>query len=677
MASCLAELHLWSTKSSLKVKDTDIGTYQYYDKGEPANPLEHHYYNEKLHFSEARGYSWTPKNQRPQKLRDSLKELEELLQIHTCVCIRWRTKKCCQVMLSSGVLVTLTLNGPQLEQVCVERTLVGRLPANTVTDAVLSDRLILLSFLEQSQVAAVYLSQKNQESPETSRCTDKLSPSEIKVVCVDPSAQGRRLCRHVDLNHRQDVAVCWWSLAEPDEELWPWTHTDVQRSNLVLLSCSATDELKVLSFIRTEGSPMDCRFSLLQPYQLLTVELPAGDQGHREEFWVDTCVYECGRDRLHRLSVTRVPLPSNPVSCSRHPSETALLLGLSDSSLILYDQRRGVSLPASCPVLPKLVAWHPAGAMVLIGGGQGELVCFDVGLAPINMALVAEEVAPAPMLRLMEHLRGCEGIGRLQWGTGPEGGPEGTQILLLVFHGGPLAALRFRLGVLSGGHIGHGELLQQRLRCSQIQEALGILEAMDWSSMGGECFRGLSFIANHLLRLELNAEREALLEAVLGVFYAPAAPLSELVILHYGEPVSKYARRFFHHLLRYQRFEKAFLLAVDLEDRDLFMDLHYVAGDKGEVVLADVAKRKANEIEARAITGSAPQRGKNGVLCGFGMETQVERGTPTAYNEGRAKERSVPEQRVTPRSDVFRTLTQTGSGEGGRDDGKVRRLNPN
>lgn len=47
--------------------------------------------------------------------------------------------------------------------------------------AVLSDRLILLSFLEQSQVAAVFLGQKNQDSPETSRRTDKLSPSEIKV----------------------------------------------------------------------------------------------------------------------------------------------------------------------------------------------------------------------------------------------------------------------------------------------------------------------------------------------------------------------------------------------------------------------------------------------------------------------------------------------------------------
>lgn len=31
---------------------------------------------------------------------------------------------------------------------------------------------------------------------------------------------------------------------------------------------------------------------------------------------------------------------------------------------------------------------------------------------------------------------------------------------------------------------------------------------MDWSSMGEECFRGLSFIANHLLRLRLNADRE-------------------------------------------------------------------------------------------------------------------------------------------------------------------------
>ncbi|XP_045926105.1 WD repeat-containing and planar cell polarity effector protein fritz homolog isoform X3 [Micropterus dolomieu] len=658
--------------------DTDIGTYQYYDKGEPANLLEHHYYIEKLHFCEARGHSWTPRNRRPEKLRDSLKELEELLQTNTCVHTRWRNKHCCQVMLSSGVLVTLTLNGPQLEQVYLDRTLVGRLPANTVTDAVLSDRLILLSFLEQSQVAAVYLNQKNQDSPETGKRRDKLSPSEIKVVCVDVSGRGRRLHRRVGLNRLQDVVLCWWNLDLPGDELWPWTPTKTDRNNLVLLSCSPSEGLKVLSAVRTEGNPLDCRFSLLQPYQLLTVELPAGPQGFREGSWADTCVYECARQRLHRLSVTRIPLPSHPVSCSRHPSETKLVLGLSDSSLVLYDQRRGVSLLASCPVTSTLLTWHPAGAVVMAGGGQGELMCFDVGLAPIKMALVAEEVASAATLRLSQHLRCSGGLEGLQWGTGLEGGPEGTDILMLVFHGGPLAALRFKLGALTGGQMGSGELLQQRLRCGQVRDALGILEAMDWSIMGDECYRGLSSVTNHLLRLELNAEREAQLEAALGVFYAPPTPLSDMVILEYREPISKYARRFFHHLLRHERFEKAFLLAVDLEARDLFMDLHYVASDKGEVVLADVAKRKANEIEAQAIAGNEdPSSGRNGVFRSsslVGRQNQSATGpsypgTPTTPADGRADQRRPQAEsiRVTVSPEVFRTLRQTGSSEGDRD----------
>ncbi|XP_069394869.1 WD repeat-containing and planar cell polarity effector protein fritz homolog isoform X2 [Paralichthys olivaceus] len=680
MAFCLAELHLWSTKSTLQVKDTDIGTYQYYDKGEPAISLEHHYYNEKLQFCEARGYSWNPRNRRPEKLRDSLKELEELLQTNTCVHTRWRNKNCCQLMLCSGVLVTLTLNGPQLKQVCVDRTLVGKLPANTITDALLSDRLILLSFLEQNQVAAVFLNRKNQDSPESGRRTDKLSPSEIKVVSVEVGTRGCRLRRHVGLNRLQDVALCWWNLDEAGEELWPWTPTDAHRNNLVLLSCSPTEGLKVLSSVRTEGNPLDCRFSLFQPYQLLTVELPAIPQGSEEGSWANTCVYESARGRLHRLSVTRIPLPSQPIACSRHPLETTLLLGLSDSSLVLYDQRRGVSLLASCPVPPNLLAWHPAGAVVMVGGGQEELMCFDVGLAPVNVALVAEEVASAATLRLPQHLRCSGGLEGLQWATGLEGGPEGTDMLMLAFHEGPLAVLRFRLGALTGGQMGPGELLQQRLLCGQVREALGILESMDWSIMGDECYRCLSSVTNYLLRLELNAEREAQLEAALGVFYSPPAPLSDTVILEYREPISKYARRFFHHLLRHQRFEKAFLLAVDLEHRDLFMDLHYVASDKGEVVLADVAKRKANEIEAEPVAGNDLLRGRNDV-CGSSLgNRQTERnqsavgpsysGTPTTHVDGRfcPRRQQAESTHVTVTPDVFRTLRQTGSADADRDE---------
>ncbi|XP_015244911.1 PREDICTED: WD repeat-containing and planar cell polarity effector protein fritz homolog [Cyprinodon variegatus] len=672
MAFCLAELHLWSMKNSLQVKDTDIGTYQYYDKGEPANPLEHHYYNEKLHFCEARGYPWTPRNRRPEKLRDSLKELEELLQSNTCVHTRWRNKYCCQMMLSNAVLVTVTLKGPQLDQVCIDRTLVGRLPANTVTDAVLNDGLILLSFLEESQVAAVFLNRKSQDSLETGRRTDKLSPSEIKVMCAEVGGPSRRLHRHVALSRLQDMALCWWKLDELSEGLWPWSPTDTHRNNLFLISCSPTEGLKVLCSVRTPGNPLDCSFSQLQHYQLLTVELPAGPQGSREGFSADSCVYECARGRLQRISLTTIPLPSPPISCSRHPSETALLLGLSDSSLVLYDQRRAVSVLASCPVPPSYMAWHPTGAVAVMVGGQEEVMCFDVGLAPLNMALVAEEASPAATLRLTQHMNCSGGLVGLQWGAGFDGGPEGTDTLTLVFNGGPLVALKFRLGALTGGQLGHVELLQQRLRCGQVREALGVLEAMDWSTMGDESYQGLSSVTNHLLRLPLNADREAQLEAALRVFYAPAAPLSNTVILEYREPVSKYARRLFHHLLRHQRFEKAFLLAVDLEDRDLFMDLHYVASDKGEVVLADVAKRKANEIEARAIAGNDDlQRDRSG-LCGSSFSRGGAEGsiavsgpspseTPKTADERRPQRRAQAESfHVVVSPDLLRMLSHTG-----------------
>lgn len=54
-------------------------------------------------------------------------------------------------------------------------------------------------------------------------------------------------------------------------------------------------------------------------------------------------------------------------------------------------------------------------------------------------------------------------------------------------------------------------------------------------------------------------------------------------------------------MLRYQRFEKAFLLAVDIGARDLFMDIHYLALDMGELALAEVARRRADDIDVESV----------------------------------------------------------------------------
>lgn len=65
---------------------------------------------------------------------------------------------------------------------------------------------------------------------------------------------GRRLHRHVGLNSVQDVVLCWWNQDESSEELWPWTPTDTHRNNLVLISCSPAEGLKVYMHTHTEHS---------------------------------------------------------------------------------------------------------------------------------------------------------------------------------------------------------------------------------------------------------------------------------------------------------------------------------------------------------------------------------------------------------------------------------------
>lgn len=83
----------------------------------------------------------------------------------------------------------------------------------------------------------------------------------FQVVCADVGAPGRRLRRHVDLNRLQDLALCWWKLDEPGEEPWPWTPTDMHRNNLVLLSCSPTEGLKVNHTYSPDVSHWTCEVS--------------------------------------------------------------------------------------------------------------------------------------------------------------------------------------------------------------------------------------------------------------------------------------------------------------------------------------------------------------------------------------------------------------------------------
>ncbi|XP_043911451.1 WD repeat-containing and planar cell polarity effector protein fritz homolog [Protopterus annectens] len=603
MSFCLTELHLWSLKSSLHVGDTDIGTHQYYDKGETASATNYSYFEEKQQLVESRENPWTLKNKRPEKLRDTLKELEELLQNNRWVKTKWKSKYLCHLLLGSGVLVSLSLSGPQLEKVVIDKTLAGKLICDTISDAVLTDSFMILSFLEKTKLCFIQFTKK-QGSPDISKRMEKLSTLDLKISYLDlPGPAGRRMERHLSLNCMQDIAVCWWKTASNDA--WPWSpiSSEWDKANVILLGM-AHGSLEVLSYISTEGDALNAGFSINQPYQVHTVEQSVSAD---KETMADSCIYECARNRIQRLAVTSIPLRSKAISCCRNLAEGKLVLGCEDSSIILYDAHRQVTLITQTELLPTLIDWHPSGAMFLVGSSQGEIQCFDMALSAIKIQLVAEDYAPKVTLQFTKHFDVSSSLKQMQWAASQtmslsNDSADVHDLLFLLFDKGPLGVLQFKLGAITRGQLGPLELIAQYIHCNQIDEAVNILSSMNWNTMGLQCYLCMCSIVGHLLRQKLNTEREAQLEASLGTFYAPTQPLSDTTILEYRDQVSKYARRFFHHLLRYQRFEKAFLLAVDIGAHDLFMDIHYLALDNGELALAEVAKKKANEIDAESIT---------------------------------------------------------------------------
>ncbi|GFS16395.1 WD repeat-containing and planar cell polarity effector protein fritz homolog [Elysia marginata] len=94
----MCELHLWSLKNQYAIPDEVIGVHCYHDKGEAVSRAEQPYNDEKQQFEEGRDVIWTPRNKRPERLRDNLKEVEELLSQYMCVRKRWRNRYVLQVI---------------------------------------------------------------------------------------------------------------------------------------------------------------------------------------------------------------------------------------------------------------------------------------------------------------------------------------------------------------------------------------------------------------------------------------------------------------------------------------------------------------------------------------------------------------------------------------------------
>lgn len=598
MLTLLGEVHFWTLKDSNCIRDTDFGAFRYHDK---KSCTENILFAGKKGFTEKRNVVWSPGNKRPVRLKDSLKEFEEYLDTLRVVWREWRDCTTLQLMFNTGLIANITLSSisGDVREITFDKYMVGKLQSEYVADVVVSNTHALCSY-NDNQITVVNFMKPSLKRG-VARKWGQLDAKHHIVELAGPS--GRRLERKLSINTAGDMVLIWWRCTR--DEVYPWSPVvkDQDRANVHVYSLRGT-KAELLCYYRTEFDPVCVVFSQVQPNVINSVEQKISRKG---EVTVERCTYEITKNRLQRSSVTSIPLQTHVCCVAFSPDDSKLLLGCIDGSLVLFDDGQGSTHLVKAAFIPTLVCWHPDGALIIVANERCQLQCFDCALACVKIQLVGEDLMPSVLLDLSVYFRHQPTLLHIGWNKKSDAllCPSATAIqdgfLLLLFERGPLAVLKLigGGGMLNDVHnqgLTSDAMISQYLNVGQADRAVNLLLSLNWDLAGYACLASLHRIVNHLLRLPLTPDREVQLETALGSFHVPARPLSHSTEMEFADPVRDLTRRFFHHLLRYRIFDKAFRLAIDLNEYDLFMDLHHYARSIGDTAMADAALEKADQV---------------------------------------------------------------------------------
>ncbi|GAB1609873.1 WD repeat-containing and planar cell polarity effector protein fritz homolog [Argonauta hians] len=605
MAGCVAELFFWTVGSNVYIPDHVTGCHVYHDKDEKVSKLDHPYWQEKQLYTEKRDITWTLRNKRPDKLRDNLKEVEILLSQYKCIKARWKSKVILQIILSNGYVIHYVVkkNVADLERVFIDKSLCAKLSGECISDALLTNGFIILSFPNLAKLDYVYF-QKRSSLSDVEKKIEKISALDPKFCYFQiPGPSTRRVKRHLSYCCERNLLLVWSSINSKDGCPWSPLASDSEEANLMLLSINGS-RLEVVSYVKTEYNLLNATFSE-NAQQIITVELVSS---RSEETTVEVGKYEILKSKLQQSRSISMNLPSLFTCLGVHPSSKRILFGCQDGTLVMFDETFMAMYSTQANVTPVCIKWHQRGAVAFVASSSGNIQLFDLALNNLNFQLLGDQFSAENVFKTDSFFKNTVFFQNMEWDDciNDTEVSKNSQYLLLIFKKGPLAVVQIYFGLMSQEGLSVLEFIKEYIKHRQLNEATSLLCSLHWETEGPSCYAGISAIANHLLRMPLNADRESQLEKTLGMFYSPSKT-SVANILEYRDPICRLARRFFQLLLRFFRFEKAFLLAVDIGSEDLFMDLHYTALAHNEISLAEVSKKKAEEIHDLCIHSSSEE----------------------------------------------------------------------
>ncbi|XP_072938588.1 WD repeat-containing and planar cell polarity effector protein fritz homolog [Epargyreus clarus] len=526
----------------IHLKSGDFKSFKYDTKKRQEETV---YDSGKRDFCERRGGHW--RVPRPRQL----KQLEAKIREKSVVACEWTNDTTATLVFSSGAIAYLTVKPSTLDitQILFDRYCVGKLTGQNVSSVVLCKTHLL--FMHTDRIATMISFGKAGGS-----FPSRISEKDPHLQSLELGGGGRRTERRVTwCENSSGVRVLVWSAtaAEPA----PWSPIPQDHANMHLYQING-QQVTLIAYHQLENEVLSVEISHKLDNIVHIVQQTSCQKNVVNLDWLrydvpsnESRVAVTKMSSL-RENVTRVSLPAPARLARRSACDTRLLTACIDGSIHVIHHIAGLTNTTRAGFIPTDVRW--TGELIVAAEEAGRLQCFDRALSLLHHH--------TKCLDLTSYLREARRIQILAT-RNVTGGP----LILATFTGGPLTLLR----------ITHPRLLSAWIRSGRTTNAVSLLRAMDWEREGPECLRAVDEILRGALRRSNSFESgEQHAQAALGAFLAPSVPLSTTA-LKYGPPLYDLARKFFHHLLRRGRVEKALCLGVDVCAWDLFADARWAA----------------------------------------------------------------------------------------------------
>ncbi|XP_044750033.1 WD repeat-containing and planar cell polarity effector protein fritz [Coccinella septempunctata] len=546
MSSLLSDIHFWTLQEDVITTNSYYGSFKYHPK------KEHTEVSSKKIYCNRREILWSPVNKRQNRLKDRLKELEDSLVQNKIICYLWKDNTL-QLLLSTGLIVFITIKEStgDILNITFDKQLSAKLQVNIICDGLILGQQVI-------------------------------------CICNDGHVLGyggswregwlleggprRRIHSH------SNWLVVWGRPGSEHPQPWSPLTKDHQRANLHLYWLGLRSP-ELLAYKNTDGEPFIIRVSKVFEHVLISVEQKVTQRGTVS---VEVSTIELSNNTLKTVAITAVPLQTHVSCCELSPNEEFLLICCIDSTIAILDRNSGSTKTVKASFIPKICTWQMNGALMAICNENGQLQYYDVALNNVKSQILGEDEAPSHIIDLTGYFQSQVSVVSLNW--------ENSN-LIIALEQGPIVCVTHMTKSLT-----FVSLAVRYVNIKEIKKAIALL--LNWK-FGDESFFVLQKIASYLLKKPLSEEIALQLQDALGSFHAATIPLDEDIRNQFKKQVFSLTRRFFHHLVRARMYETAFLLAVDMMQHDLFMDLHYIALKIGETEMAAAARAQASTLVSR------------------------------------------------------------------------------